>query len=174
LIHPAVSPQQTWAKIGGCAPFGGEELGLNLTQRGEAYLHAKFHFDPSNRLTTIHQRHRQTGQDRQTDRQWCDSIGRTVLQTVTQKSIKARIWTHENISPDKLIEPSLTITNQLLNHTNPPFHVILNGLRPIYSISAEAAYVTNQKCASRIFHSKTEYYDLPTNPQKNVQIVQRT
>ena len=85
LIHPAVSPQQTWAKIGGCAPFGGEELGLNLTQRGEAYLHAKFHFDPSNRLTTIHQRHRQTGQDRQTDRQWCDSIGRTVLQTVAQK-----------------------------------------------------------------------------------------
>ena len=26
----------------------------------EAYLHAKFHFDPSNRLVTIHQRYRQT------------------------------------------------------------------------------------------------------------------
>ena len=32
--------------------------------RAEAYLHAKFHLDPSNRLATIHQRHRQT--DRQT------------------------------------------------------------------------------------------------------------
>jgi len=28
--------------------------------RAEAYLHAKFHLDPSNRLDTIHQRHRQT------------------------------------------------------------------------------------------------------------------
>jgi len=48
------------------------------------YLHAKFHLDPSNRLATIHQRHRQdrTGQ---TDRQRSDSIGRTVLQTVAQK-----------------------------------------------------------------------------------------
>jgi len=41
--------------------------------RAEAYLHAKLHLDPSNRLATIHQRHRQTGQtgrqsDRQTDR----------------------------------------------------------------------------------------------------------
>jgi len=47
----------------------------------EAYLHAKFHLDPSNRLATIHQGHRQTdrtGQDRQTDRQRTDSIGRTV------------------------------------------------------------------------------------------------
>jgi len=34
----------------------------------EAYLHAKLRLDPSNRLATIHQRHRQTGQDRQTDR----------------------------------------------------------------------------------------------------------
>ena len=32
--------------------------------RGEAYLDAKFHLDPSNRLATIHQRYRQ---DRQTD-----------------------------------------------------------------------------------------------------------
>ena len=30
----------------------------------EAYLHAKFHLDPSNRLATVHQRYRQ---DRQTD-----------------------------------------------------------------------------------------------------------
>jgi len=32
----------------------------------EAYLHAKFHLDPSNRLATVHERHRQTGQDRTT------------------------------------------------------------------------------------------------------------
>jgi len=31
----------------------------------EAYLHAKFHLDPSNRLATVHQRHRQTGEHRQ-------------------------------------------------------------------------------------------------------------
>jgi len=42
----------------------------------EAYLYAKFHLDPSNRLATVHERHRQT------DRQRTDSIGRTVLQTV--------------------------------------------------------------------------------------------
>jgi len=34
--------------------------------RVNAYLRAKFHLDPSNRLTTIHQRHRQS--DRQADR----------------------------------------------------------------------------------------------------------
>ena len=62
--------------------------------RAEAYLHAKFHLDPSSRLATIHQRHRQTdriGQtDRtgQTDRQRSDSIRRTVLQTVAQSAVK--------------------------------------------------------------------------------------
>ena len=54
----------------------------------ETYLLVKFHLDPSNRLATIHQRHRQTdrqtGQDR-TDRQRSDSIVQTVLQTVAQK-----------------------------------------------------------------------------------------
>jgi len=30
--------------------------------RPEAYLRAKFHLDPSNRLATVHERHRQTGQ----------------------------------------------------------------------------------------------------------------
>jgi len=29
--------------------------------RAEAYLRAKFHLDPSNRLATVHQRNRQTG-----------------------------------------------------------------------------------------------------------------
>jgi len=55
----------------------------------EAYLRAKFHLDPLNRLATIHQRHRQdrrqTGQTDRQDRQRSDSIGRTVLQTVAQK-----------------------------------------------------------------------------------------
>ena len=41
----------------------------------EAYLHAKFHLDPSNRLATIHQRYRRTGQTGQRSR----SIGRTVI-----------------------------------------------------------------------------------------------
>jgi len=56
--------------------------------RAEAYLHAKFHLDPSNRLATVHERHRHTERqtDRQTDRQRTDSIGRTVLQTVAQKN----------------------------------------------------------------------------------------
>jgi len=49
-------------------------------------MHAKFHLDPSNRLTTTHQRHipDRTGQTGQRS----DNIGRTVLQTVAQKSAK--------------------------------------------------------------------------------------
>ena len=58
-------------KIGGrgaCAPLGEGELGPYLIQCGqaEAYLHGKFHLDPSNRLATVHERYRQTGQ--RTDR----------------------------------------------------------------------------------------------------------
>jgi len=55
-------------------PLGGE-LGPHLTQcgLGRVYLHAVFHFDPCNRLATIHQRYRQ--RDRTGQR--CDSIGRT-------------------------------------------------------------------------------------------------
>jgi len=34
--------------------------------RAEAYLYAKFHLDPSNRLATVLERHRQTGQTGQT------------------------------------------------------------------------------------------------------------
>ena len=56
--------------------------------RAEAYLLAKFHRDPSNRLATIHQRHRQTGQTGQRS----DSIGRTVLQTVAQKWLVAIVY----------------------------------------------------------------------------------
>jgi len=56
-------------KLGGCTPLGEVELGPHLTQGGmaDAYLHAKFHLVPSNRLATVHQRYRQTDrQDRQT------------------------------------------------------------------------------------------------------------
>ena len=74
-------PENGWL-----CPFRKGELGPHLIQCGqaEAYLHAKFHLDPSNRFSTIHQRHRQT--DRQ-DRQRSDSIGRTVLQAVAQESV---------------------------------------------------------------------------------------
>jgi len=51
-----------------------------------AYLRAKFHLDPSNRLATIYTPTSQTGQtDRQTD-SGLVAYGRTVLQTVAQKS----------------------------------------------------------------------------------------
>ena len=56
-------------KIGGLCHFGGGGAGSlsNTMWPGpKAYLHAKFHLDPSNRLATVHERHRQ---DRQTDRQ---------------------------------------------------------------------------------------------------------
>ena len=61
-----------WPKSGDSARFSGTGAGSpsnSLTQcgQGEAYLHANFHLDSSNRLATIHQRHRQT--DRQTHRQ---------------------------------------------------------------------------------------------------------
>jgi len=57
--------------------------------RAEAYLHAKFRLDPSNRLATganVTDR-----QDRQTDRQRIDSIGQTILETVAQKGIFSAI-----------------------------------------------------------------------------------
>ena len=53
-------------KLGGvCAPFlWGGELGPHRTEcgLGRVYLHALFHFDPSNRLATTDQRYRQRGQ----------------------------------------------------------------------------------------------------------------
>jgi len=64
LRWATVWPQQTSAEKGGCcAPFLGE-LGPHLTQYGlgRGLLCNKWHLDPSSRLATIHQRHRQTGQ----------------------------------------------------------------------------------------------------------------
>jgi len=49
----------------------------------EAYLLAKIYLDISNRLATIHVRHRQDRTDRQ-DREDNSPIGRTVLQTVAK------------------------------------------------------------------------------------------
>ena len=43
--------------------------------RAEAYPQAKFHLDPSNRLATMHQRHRQDRQTGQTDRQDRRTVG---------------------------------------------------------------------------------------------------
>jgi len=61
LIHPAIWPQQIWAKNWGLCPFEERELGPHLTQcaRAKAYPQAKCHLDPSNRLATIHLRCRQ-------------------------------------------------------------------------------------------------------------------
>ena len=70
-----------------CVRYQAMELSPNLTQCGlgaEAYLRAKFHFDPPYHVATIHQRYRQTDRAGQ-DTQRSDSIGRTVLQTVAQK-----------------------------------------------------------------------------------------
>jgi len=57
LIHPAIWPQQIWAKNWGTPPlFGEEELGPHLAQYGlgrDLYLPAKWHLDPSSRLATI-------------------------------------------------------------------------------------------------------------------------
>jgi len=55
----------------------------------EAYLHAKFHLDPSIRLATIHQRYRLL--DRQ-NRQRSDSIWRTVLQAVAAERCTTVVW----------------------------------------------------------------------------------
>jgi len=47
--------------------------------RAEAYLHASFYPDPSNRLATRRQRHRQTGHTDRHDRQRSSCIERTVF-----------------------------------------------------------------------------------------------
>ena len=55
LIHPAVSPQHTWAKDSvGCALFSWESWVPIKHKVGwaEAYLHTKWHLNPSSRLAT--------------------------------------------------------------------------------------------------------------------------
>jgi len=67
LIHPAVRLQQTWAENWEAVPLWGRvnKLGPHLHNvvGAEAYIHAKFHLDPCNRLDTVHQRHRQDRTD---------------------------------------------------------------------------------------------------------------
>jgi len=59
---------ENWGGL--CTYFLVGELGPHLTQCGlgrGAYLHIKWHLDPSNRFATVHQRHTDTvRQDRQT------------------------------------------------------------------------------------------------------------
>jgi len=97
----------------------------------EAYLHAKFHLDPSNRLATVHQLHRQdrTGQTGQQS----DGIGRTVLQTVAQKRLESEkyvvsIWTRKPCCRRALprdaghlhrkLSPNPQATQRILNRNN--------------------------------------------------------
>jgi len=88
LIHLAVWPQRTWAENWrGLCPFEGSCMGPHSKQCGprpRPACQVRFYLDPSSRLATIHQRHRYRT-DRQTG-QRSDSIGRTVLQTVAQKT----------------------------------------------------------------------------------------
>jgi len=60
-------------------------MGPHLTQcgQGRGLPAGKSHLDPFNRLATTHQRLEETDRQVRTG-QRCDSIGRTVLQTVAQ------------------------------------------------------------------------------------------
>jgi len=60
------SAPEAEAENWGVCPFWGGDQGPHIKHaaRAEAYLCAKFHLDPSNCLATVHQRYRQTGQDR--------------------------------------------------------------------------------------------------------------
>ena len=80
----------TGRKLGAVVPISVKGAGSSLhsVAWAEAYPHIKWHPNPSNRLATIHQSYRQ---DRQTDRRWSDSAGRTVSQTVAHKRMWARL-----------------------------------------------------------------------------------
>jgi len=97
--HPAVNKSSAVAemgdrlatvdmgrKVGGgilCPfPLGGAGSPSNSVAWAEAYLHTKWHLDPSSRLATIH--NVTDRQDRQTGQQ-SHSIGRPLLVTVAQK-----------------------------------------------------------------------------------------
>jgi len=82
-----------------------------------AYLHAKFHLDPSNRLATIHQRDRQ---NRQTG-QRSDSIGRTVLQRVARKQRERATTIYNTYIGCRL---SFDLINAVIGHVQLPDDVI--------------------------------------------------
>ena len=89
LIHPAIWPQHYGPKIGGCAPLGGGVgspsnrmwPGPRPTCMPSFIL---IHPTVLPQYTNVKDRTEQTGQDRQR----YNSIRRTVLQTVAQKSKK--------------------------------------------------------------------------------------
>jgi len=55
LINPCshFATTDMGGKIGGCAPFLELDPHLHKVARAEAYLHAKFHLDPFNRLANV-------------------------------------------------------------------------------------------------------------------------
>jgi len=89
LMHPTVWPRQMCAKnLRGVAPLGEGELGPRLTQCGHCVpSFILIHPTVWRQYTSVTDR---TGRGRQTDRQWSESIGRAVLQTVAQKLLN--IW----------------------------------------------------------------------------------
>jgi len=54
-----------------------------------------------------------TGQDRQTDRQWSDSIGQTVSQTVAQKLILSTYYININVSYKDMFDVSVVMHNNI-------------------------------------------------------------
>jgi len=70
LIQPAIWPRQIWAENCGDVLLLGRGSWVAVyhnVARAEAYMHAKFHLNPSNRLATVHQRDREDRQTEQTD-----------------------------------------------------------------------------------------------------------
>ena len=71
LIYRAIWPQLVLTEYWGVVPLWGRRTCVPIKQnvaKAVAYLLAKFHLDPSSRLAAIHQRYRETGQDRTTAR----------------------------------------------------------------------------------------------------------
>ena len=103
-------------KLGVCVcPFGGGELGLHLTQCGQgrglpACQVSSWSDEPFGLNTPTLQTAQTDRTDRQTDRQWTDSIRRTVLQTVAQKSQKNAITSVVNAFRRKLTRMRLLVT----------------------------------------------------------------
>jgi len=85
----------------------------------EAYLHAKFHLDASNRLATIHQRRRQH-RHRQ-DRQRSDSIGRT--EPFYKRSPKNKLILSAHSLPKSFLRfvSSLVLSTSSYDHWTPNF-----------------------------------------------------
>jgi len=94
LIHTAIWPQQIWAENWGLCPFGGGGAGssLNTMWPGPrptclpSFILIRPTVWPQYTNVTDRQTDRQTERQDRTDRQRTDSIGQTILQTVTQKS----------------------------------------------------------------------------------------